>query len=81
MVGEFIRKYLYLEEDCPAMLGNVIKPAQGKLRRNQANGMLKEINGIGSFLWEFSNFSNGNYCHGSLEVLQSYVGKTYEKIS
>ena len=35
MVGEIIRKYLYLKEDCPAMSGNEVKPAQGKPRRNQ----------------------------------------------
>ena len=58
---------MYLQEDCPAMLGNRVKPAQGKPKRNQ--GMLMGF------------FSNGNYCHGSLEVLYPYVGKIYEKIS
>ena len=42
--------------------------------------MLKDINRMGSFLWEFSKISDGNYWHGSHEVLQSFVGKTYEKI-
>ena len=36
-------------------------------------GLWKEINGIGSFLWEFSKLSNGNYCHGSLEVLHGHL--------
>ena len=35
--------------------------------------MLKEINRMGYFLWEFSKFSNSNYCHGSLEVLNSHM--------
>ena len=80
MVGEIIRKCLYLEEDCPAMLGNEVKSTQGT-KKKSGDEMLKEINRMGSFLWEFSKFSNGNYCYGSLEVLQSYVGKIYEKIS
>ena len=28
-----------------------------------------------------SKFSNGSYCHGNLEVLQSYAEKVHEKIS
>ena len=35
MVGEIIRKCIYLEEDCLAMSGNEVKPTQGKPKINQ----------------------------------------------
>ena len=49
MGGEIIRKCPYLEEDCPAMSRNRVEPAYGEIRRNQVQGMLKEIDIITSF--------------------------------
>ena len=43
--------------------------------------MLKEIDKINFLNGKFSKFPNASYYHDNLEVLQSYVGKAYEKIS
>ena len=56
MVGEIIRKCLYLEEDCPIMSGNEVKPTQGKPRRNQGMECGKRLTRWDLFYGNFQNF-------------------------
>ena len=69
MVGEIIRKCLYLEEDCPTMSRNEVKSTQGKPRRNQGMEYGKRLTGWALFYKSFQKFQMENTAMINLEVL------------